>query len=38
MNDDHLYGNPEYSWDEYVQAWRFEESAILISGVQDRSV
>jgi hypothetical protein len=26
VNDDHLYRDPDYSWDEYIQAYRFENS------------
>jgi hypothetical protein len=26
MRNDHLYQDPEYSWDEYIQAQRFENS------------
>lgn len=26
MNDDHLYRDPEYSWDEYIQAYRLMDN------------
>jgi hypothetical protein len=32
LHDDHFYGDPQYSWDDYIEAWR-----IVKRGVPERS-